>query len=62
MLARMVLQVHDELVYEIKDSEMETLAPEIKRLMEEVEVPNTHGVPVLVEMKKGPNWGEMQSI
>ncbi len=60
--AHLLLQVHDELVYEIKDSEMETLAPEIKRLMEEVEIPNAKGVPVLVEMKKGPNWGEMQSI
>jgi DNA polymerase-1 len=60
--AHLLLQVHDELVYEIHDSDMSTLAPEIKRLMEGVEVPHIHGVPVLVEMKKGPNWGEMQSL
>lgn len=61
--AHLLLQVHDELVYEIRDSKMDELVPRIKELMESV-LPekNARGVPVIVEVKAGPNWGEMQSL
>ena len=60
---RLVLQVHDELVYEIKDSLVNEAVIHFKRLMETV-LPNedTLGVPIVVEAQVGDNWGEMQKI
>lgn len=61
--AHLLLQVHDELVYEIIDARVAELAPEIKKIMESI-LPTfeTNGVPVLVEGKKGLNWGQMQKL
>jgi DNA polymerase-1 len=59
----LLLQVHDELVYEVKKEYVGEFAQEIKRIMEGVlPASETNGVPVLVESKVGNNWGEMQSI
>lgn len=59
--AHLLLQVHDELVYEVRTSTQEEIIPEIKRLMEGVLTPaQAQQVPVLVEAKIGTNWGEMQ--
>lgn len=57
--SRMILQVHDELVFEVPDNEVEQVKPVIKDLME-----NTFklSVPVEVEMKIGQNWGQIKSI
>ncbi|HZU05844.1 MAG TPA: DNA polymerase I [Chloroflexota bacterium] len=54
--AKMVLQVHDELVFEVPDEEIAVLAPVVKRLMEEA---YPLAVPLQVEVKTGRNWGEM---
>jgi DNA polymerase-1 len=61
--AHLILQVHDELVFEIRDSKLEQLSAEIRRLMESV-LPEeeTRGVPILASSKAGPNWGQMQDI
>ncbi len=60
---RMLIQVHDELVFEIKN---ELLKEEVSRLvhaMESVLSPEeTAGVPLLAEVKVGKNWREMESI
>jgi DNA polymerase-1 len=50
---RMLLQVHDSVVYEIRNDKIEHYLPEIKRVMEAV-VPN-FGVKFAVEIKK---WDE----
>lgn len=61
--AHLVLQVHDELVFEIKDECLPTLAPNIKHLMESVlDGHETNGVPILVEGKLGPDWGTMAPL
>jgi DNA polymerase-1 len=61
--AHLLLQVHDELVYEIRDKKVAELAAHIKSVMESImDDQETHGVPILVEMKAGPNWGQMQSL
>ena len=54
---KMLLQVHDELVFEVPDDEVEKIKPVIKDLME-----NTFklSVPVVVEIKIGQNWGQMK--
>jgi DNA polymerase-1 len=54
--ARMVLQVHDELVLEASEAAFDEVAPLVKATME-----NAFGlsVPVVVDVKKGPNWEDM---
>ena len=61
--AHLLLQVHDELVFEIKEGMVEELAPSIKEIMENV-VPKKErlGIPFLADGKVGPNWGEMEKI
>ncbi|MFA5998366.1 MAG: DNA polymerase [Candidatus Paceibacterota bacterium] len=61
--AYLLLQVHDELVYEIRTARAETLGAKIQEIMESV-LPNeeTRGVPVIATMKRGADWGSMHSI
>jgi DNA polymerase-1 len=55
-----ILQVHDELVFEVRDSRLMEFAPKIQRIMESVmDDKETHGVPIIAEPKKGMNWGDM---
>ena len=52
---QMIMQVHDELVFEVAESQLEAVKPEIKRLMESaLELK----VPLIVEMGEGNNWDE----
>lgn len=57
--ARMILQVHDELVFEIFERESAALIPEIKRIMEHVA---DLKVPLVVDAKVGKNWGEQEAF
>ncbi len=57
----LLLQVHDELVFEIPTDLIETVAPKIKKLMEQVvDLEKTKGVVCKVEYKVGDNWGAMR--
>lgn len=61
--AHLLMQVHDELVYEIRTDRVAELAKKICAVMEEVLSPSeTNGVPVLAAVRSGPNWGQMQKI
>jgi DNA polymerase-1 len=61
--AHLLLQVHDELVFEIKKELVDELVPKIKSIMESVlTLKETNGVPVKTEAKIGKNWGEMQKM
>ncbi|MBD2487377.1 DNA polymerase I [Aulosira sp. FACHB-615] len=53
--ARLLLQVHDELVFEVPPHEWEELQPQIKSVMEDAV---TLTVPLLVEVRAGENWME----
>jgi len=55
---KMVLQVHDELVFELADGE-HSLLPSIRQDMENA-LPID--VPIEVDVSVGPNWGEMQPL
>ena len=56
----MLLQVHDELLFEIKNSVVEEVAPKIKEIMESVIDPKlTHGVRAMVEYATGSNWSDL---
>ena len=53
--------MHDELVYEVKESAIKKIAPKIEKIMENV-LPSkeTKGVPLSVDAVVGNNWGEMK--
>ncbi|MCG2700572.1 DNA polymerase I, partial [Candidatus Parcubacteria bacterium] len=56
---KMLLQVHDELLFEVKDEKMEEVAAKIKKIMENI---IKLKVPVAVDVKVGGNWGEMEEV
>ncbi|MGA2202763.1 MAG: DNA polymerase I [Terriglobales bacterium] len=55
--SRMTLQVHDELVFEVPESEVDRIRPLVRERME-----NAHAlaVPLVVEIGVGPNWRDME--
>ena len=53
--AKMLLQVHDELVFEVASAEAEETAALVKRVMEGAAHLN---VPLVVDTGRGPNWDE----
>jgi DNA polymerase-1 len=57
--ARMLLQIHDELVFESPDSELSALAPLVRDAMTTA-LPLD--VPIKVDMATGPNWLDVQEI
>jgi DNA polymerase-1 len=52
---KMLLQVHDELVFDLHPDEESELVPKIVHIMETA-LPLPNGVPVLVEKGVGKNW------
>jgi DNA polymerase I len=55
--SRMTLQVHDELVFEVPEKEVETMQSLVREQMERV---HELAVPLLVEMGVGPNWRDLE--
>jgi DNA polymerase-1 len=53
--ARMIMQVHDELVFEVADQQVETLRAKIGELM--TSAANLR-VPLVVDTGVGDNWDE----
>ena len=53
--AKLLLQVHDELVFEVDEAIAGQLASQIKDVMQKVV---TLSVPLVVEVGQGKNWGE----
>jgi len=53
--ANLLLQVHDELIFEMRPEEWETLQPKIQSMMESAV---TLSVPLAVEIHSGDNWME----
>ena len=56
MKSRMTLQVHDELVFEAPESEIEQMKSLVREQMEQV---HRLSVPLLVEIGVGPNWRDL---
>ena len=54
---RMLLQVHDELVFELPEGEVEAASPVIERVMAEAALPSvTLDVPLGIEIGTGKSW------
>jgi DNA polymerase-1 len=55
---RMLMQVHDELVFEVPEADVERASAVIRRVMEGAAQPAvTLSVPLGVDIGTGPNWG-----
>jgi DNA polymerase I len=55
--SKMILQVHDELLFEGPEAEIPKLTKVVKEVMEGA---HTFEVPILVDTKVGPNWRDMK--
>ena len=56
-----LVQVHDELVYEIREDKVDQVVPEIKKIMENVmSLADTEGIPLTANALVGNNWGELK--
>ena len=60
---RVLLQVHDELVYEVREDLIEKVVPAVKKIMERIIDPkDIHGVVCTAEASVGVDWGEMAKL
>ena len=57
---KMILQIHDELVFETPKSEREKIIPIIKKNMFDVSSSEHHqfSIPLTVDINSGNNWDE----
>ena len=61
MRSKMILQVHDELIFEVPRAELGQMQAIITELMPSAVPPHVgFEVPLEVEMKVGDNWGDME--
>ncbi|MDO8548474.1 MAG: DNA polymerase [bacterium] len=61
--AYMLLQVHDELVFEIKKEKVKEIAVKLKNIMEHViPLKEAKGIPFVAEGQHGDSWGEMKNL
>ena len=57
--AKMLLQIHDELIFEVEESEVEKTIPLIVKTMENASLPAVElSVPLKVDANAGDNWDE----
>lgn len=54
---KMLLQVHDELIFEVKEESVDAAAKKIKDIMENI---IELKVPIVVDAQVGNNWGELK--
>ncbi|MFA6269641.1 MAG: DNA polymerase [Candidatus Paceibacterota bacterium] len=57
----LLMQIHDELIYEVKDEVLASFGLEAKKIMENVmTLEQSSGVPLVVNTSSGQNWGELK--
>jgi DNA polymerase I len=57
--SKMIMQIHDELVFDVEKKELKSFSAMVRKKMETV---MELSVPVRVDMKTGKNWSEMEEI
>ena len=57
--AKILLQVHDELVFEVRESRLKSFAKEVRTIMEDVV---KLAVPINVDVEVGNNWEELEEM
>jgi DNA polymerase-1 len=59
LTGRMLLQVHDELIFEVPEDEVEKTLPVVKRVMEQATLPAVSlSIPLQVDARGAHNWDE----
>ena len=58
-VAKMLLTVHDELLFEITEDMVEKISKQLKEIMENV---IKLKIPIVVDLSVGENWGELKKI
>jgi DNA polymerase I len=59
LIGQMLLQVHDELIFEVPDGEVEKTLPVVKKVMEDAPLPAVAlAVPLHVDARAAHNWDE----
>jgi DNA polymerase I len=59
----LLLQVHDELIYEISEKKAQEIAPQIRKIMENAIKPeDIFGIPLLSSSSVGPSWGTVVGV
>ena len=58
---RMLLQIHDELIFEVDEKKLNQSSKIIKEIMTSVKDSNLHSfsIPLLVDVNSGDNWGQL---
>ena len=56
---KMLLQVHDELIFEVAENKINKYCSIIKKIMENIVLLD---VPLIADASIGKNWGEMKKI
>ena len=56
---KILLQIHDELIFEVKSSKVKDMSKMIKETMNSVETSEQHkfSIPLSVDLNSGENWG-----
>ena len=58
---KMLLQIHDELIFEVDEKKLNQCSKIIKEKMTSVKDSNLHSfsIPLLVDVNSGENWGQL---
>ena len=57
--ARMLLQIHDELIFEVPEASVDKTSEVVRKVMENAHKPAVHlNVPIVVDAGSGKNWAE----
>jgi len=57
--SKMILQVHDELLFEMSESEINHLSMDIKKIMENAPLPEVKlDIPLIADIGEGFSWAE----
>jgi hypothetical protein len=59
--ARLLIQIHDELVFEVPKERTKEFLATMKKVLEEPPVPG-FAVPIVVEPKRGPSFGSLVTV
>lgn len=59
----LLLQIHDEVIYEVENSLIDKFAKNAKKIMENIlTIKDTEGVPIVTNISVGENWGNMSLL
>ena len=63
MKSKMLLQVHDELIFEVESKKYDNLVSNVKKIMESVHLKyKDFSVPLTVDFGTGDHWGQAHQI